>query len=47
MKDGVCPVCDRPVEADDFDEKRSAKTAEREHFVRELWEVEDEVRALR
>lgn len=44
---GVCPVCERPVEAHDFDEKKSRKEAERDHVARELEEAEKELEALR
>ncbi|MDG6989294.1 MAG: hypothetical protein JRN21_08265 [Nitrososphaerota archaeon] len=47
MRSGVCPVCDRPVEAHDFDERRSEKGAERDHFAGELRAVESEIKALR
>ncbi|MDG6964080.1 MAG: hypothetical protein JRN16_01335 [Nitrososphaerota archaeon] len=47
MRNGVCPVCDRPVEAHDFDERRSEKSAERDHLVRELRAVEGEINTLR
>ena len=44
---GVCPVCDRPVEAHDFDEKRSRKEAERGHITQELADAEAELEELR
>ena len=44
---GVCPVCERPVEAHDYDEKKSRKDAEREHIAGELAEAEAELEALR
>lgn len=47
MRNGVCPVCDRPVEAHDFDERRSEKSAERDHLVWELRAVEGEINTLR
>ena len=46
-EEGVCPVCERPVEAHDFDEKRSRKEAEREHINKELAEAESELEGLR
>ena len=46
-EEGVCPVCERPVEAHDFDEKRSRKEAEREHINKELVETESELEGLR
>jgi exonuclease SbcC len=47
MRNGVCPVCDRPVGAHDFDERRSEKSAERDHLVWELRAVEGEINTLR
>jgi exonuclease SbcC len=44
---GVCPVCERPAEAHDFDEKKSRKEAEREHITRELEASERELEALK
>ncbi len=43
MKNGVCPVCDRPAEAHDFESKRGRKEAERRHVAEEL---ESEERVL-
>ena len=47
MKRGVCPVCDRPVEAHDFGEKKARKDAERRHVADELKMVEGELASLR
>ena len=47
VKNGVCPVCDRPAEAHDFDEKKSRKEAEKEHVARELAGAEGELARLR
>lgn len=47
LKNGVCPVCDRPAEAHDFDEKKSRKEAEREHVAEEFAAVEEELVHLR
>lgn len=44
---GVCPVCERPVEAHDFDEKKDRKQAEREHVTKELADGERELEELR
>ena len=43
---GLCPVCERPVEAHDFDEKKARKEAEREHVAGELERAEGELREL-
>ncbi len=47
MKDGVCPVCDRPAEAHDFEGRLAVKSAERVHVAQELQKVEGELTALR
>ncbi|HEV2225624.1 MAG TPA: hypothetical protein VGR56_02320, partial [Nitrososphaerales archaeon] len=47
MRRGICPVCDRPVEAHDFDARKTKKEAERELVVEELKSVESEIRAWR
>jgi exonuclease SbcC len=47
MKNGVCPVCDRPVGTHDFEEKRGRKEAERGHLAEELAAVEAEILTLR
>lgn len=47
VKNGVCPVCDRPAEAHDFEEKRSKKENEREHIADGLVAVEEELALLR
>ena len=46
-EEGKCPVCERPVEAHDFDDKRSRKAAERDHVERELTGAEAELEELR
>jgi exonuclease SbcC len=43
MKDGVCPVCDRPVKADEFVEKEKSKSIERQHVEEEAGECEAEL----
>ncbi len=43
IRNGVCPVCDRPAEAHDFESKRGRKESERRHVAEEL---ESEERAL-
>ncbi len=48
MNDGVCPVCDRPVEGNEFALKERAKAVERGHVAEELVQCEAElVRARR
>jgi DNA repair protein SbcC/Rad50 len=47
MKEGVCPVCDRPVEAHDFEARKAGKAAEREHVGDELDAAEAELAAIR
>ena len=47
MKNGVCPVCDRPAQAHDFDERREKKDVERRHIEGELASAEAELRDLR
>ncbi|HEY6283312.1 MAG TPA: hypothetical protein VIW22_05240, partial [Nitrososphaerales archaeon] len=47
MKRRMCPVCDRPVEAHDFDARKTRKQAEREHVAEELESVEAEIHVLR
>jgi DNA repair protein SbcC/Rad50 len=47
MRQGVCPVCDRPVEAHDFEERRERKDVEREHVVEELEEAEGNLGGVR
>jgi exonuclease SbcC len=47
MKRRVCPVCDRPVEAHDFDQRKARKEVEREHVAEELELVESELLVLR
>ncbi len=47
MKRRVCPVCDRPVEAHDFDLRKARKEAEKEHVAEELESVESELLVLR
>ncbi len=47
MNRGVCPVCDRPAKAHDFEEKRSRKDAERRHVAEELEEAEAALAAVR
>ena len=42
MKNGVCPVCDRPAEAHDFGDRKARKDAERRHLVEELAKAEEE-----
>ncbi len=43
MKNGVCPVCDRPADAHDFEGKRSSKERERKHVSEELAAVDREL----
>lgn len=40
MKEGICPVCDRPVRAHEFVEKEKSKIAERAHLAKEVGECE-------
>ena len=47
MKNGVCPVCDRPADARDFEAKMARKDAERKHFAHELESVEGEIETTR
>ncbi|MDA4124452.1 MAG: SMC family ATPase [Thaumarchaeota archaeon] len=47
MEKGVCPVCDRPVQAHDFEGIRSSKEAELRHLSEELARTEREVEDLR
>ncbi len=47
MKRGVCPVCDRPAEAHDFEEKRNRKEAERRHVADELTAAEASLEEVR
>ena len=47
MKRKMCPVCDRPVDAHDFDARKTRKQAEREHVAEELESVETEIHGLR
>ncbi len=47
MKKGVCPVCDRKVEAHDFARKKESKELEREHVSEEMEKAEEELRNVR
>jgi DNA repair protein SbcC/Rad50 len=47
MKNGVCPVCDRPASATDFEDKKARKEAERNHVADELTSVVGEIEGLR
>ncbi len=47
MEKGVCPVCDRPVEAHDFARRKASKELERWHVSKELAEAEKEVERMR
>jgi exonuclease SbcC len=47
MRDGVCPVCDRPAEAHDFTQKKEAKEMERKHVAEELEKAEEGLEELR
>lgn len=47
VKNGVCPVCDRPAGAHDFEERMARKDAEKRHFAEELSSVEGEIEGLR
>jgi DNA repair protein SbcC/Rad50 len=47
MRRGVCPVCDRPVKAHDFDDRTTRKESENEHVAGELKLVESDLLALR
>ncbi len=47
MKNGVCPVCDRPAEAHDFEGRKAGKEAEKEHVSAELGVSESELERLR
>lgn len=47
MKSGVCPVCDRPLDAHDFEQKRTGKDAELNHVSDELHAVENELAEAR
>jgi exonuclease SbcC len=47
MKNGVCPVCDRPAEAHEFEERRMSKDSERKHVSEELESAERELDELR
>ena len=47
MRNGVCPVCDRPAEAHDFEGRKARKDAEREHLASELSSVEEEIKGVR
>lgn len=47
MDKGVCPVCDRPVEAHDFEQRRSKKDAERKHVSDELESAESSLAGVR
>jgi exonuclease SbcC len=47
MEHGVCPVCDRPVEAHAFDERRAKKDAERQHVGEELRAAEVKLGTIR
>ncbi|MDA4125760.1 MAG: SMC family ATPase [Thaumarchaeota archaeon] len=47
MRRGVCPVCDRPVKAHDFDDRTTRKEAEKDHVAGELKLVEANLLALR
>ena len=47
MKNGICPVCDRPADAHDFDDRKARKGAEKEHLEGELASVRMEIEALR
>lgn len=47
IKRGVCPVCDRPAEAHDFDERKAKKDVERKHVVGALAEAEAALTAMR
>lgn len=47
MSRGVCPVCDRPADAHDFDEKKTRKDVEKKHIIEELEGGESELAALR
>ena len=47
MKNGVCPVCDRPAEAHDFEGRRAKKEAEKLHVAETLGVVEEDLAATR
>ncbi len=47
MKDGVCPVCDRPAEAHEFVERERAKESEAEHIAAEIEACEGSLEATR
>jgi exonuclease SbcC len=47
MKNGVCPVCDRPARAHDFEDRLARKDAERRHASEELEIAEAELADLR
>ncbi|MBI3840404.1 MAG: SMC family ATPase, partial [Thaumarchaeota archaeon] len=47
MEKGICPVCDRPVEAHDFGRRMAAKDEERKHASVELERAEGELDRLR
>ena len=47
MEKGVCPVCDRPVEARDFERKKTMKDAERRHVSDELHSTESSLVQVR
>lgn len=47
MKNGVCPVCDRPAEVHEFEGRRASKGVERRHVSEALEAVESELAELR
>ncbi len=47
IEKGVCPVCDRPIEAHDFKGRTEAKEAEKQHFSAELAATEAELERTR
>ncbi len=47
MKRGVCPVCDRPAAAHDFEDKRNGKAAELGHISEELATTEAALTEMR
>jgi DNA repair protein SbcC/Rad50 len=47
MKNGVCPVCDRPAKPSAFKGKKARKDAERKHISKELDLVEERIKTIR
>ena len=47
MKNGVCPICDRPAKPREYKNKKEGKDAERKHFSDELASVEEEIEEVR